>query len=652
MCGITGLLRPSASGEELETAVRPMIGALVHRGPDDEGAWVDSEIGVALGFRRLAILDLSPAGHQPMLSACGRYAMVFNGEVYNFLELRRELEPKGHGFRGRSDTEVMLAAICEWGLREAVQRFVGMFALAVWDQRDRTLHLVRDRLGIKPLYYGWAGKAFLFASELKALRAHPDFAAEINRDAIALQMRYSYIPQPYSIYRGIYKLRPGTILTLKADSVPGSGPGSPVSYWSAREAAERGAADPFSGSEQEAADRLEALLCGAVRLRLLSDVPLGAFLSGGIDSSTVVALMQALSSRPVKTFTVGFHEANYNEAVHAKAVAAHLGTDHTELYVTPEETRAVIPKLSAIYDEPFSDSSQIPTYLISKLARQQVTVSLSGDGGDELFGGYNRYFLGMRLWRWVRRLPAPVRNSSAWLLRQLGPERWDEVFGRAASSLPLRLRGRVAGEKVQRLADMLAVRDPRALYSGLVSHWRKACQLVVGATEQPTLLDDLSHYAELPDFLRVMMFLDLVTYLPDDILVKVDRASMAVSLEARVPILDHRVVEFALSLPASMHFRNGQGKYLLRKVLDRYVPRHLIERPKMGFGVPIDAWLRGPLREWVEDLLNEDRLRREGFFRPQPVRRLWARHLSGRSSYHYYLWDVLSFQTWRAQWDC
>src|SRR5439155_9107045 len=416
MCGITGFLSSSAKGTELEATVRRMADTIIHRGPDDEGAWVDPEIGVALGFRRLAILDLSPAGHQPMLSACGRYAMVFNGEVYNFLELRRELEPKGHGFRGRSDTEVMLAAICEWGLREAVQRFVGMFALAVWDQRDRTLHLVRDRLGIKPLYYGWAGKAFLFASELKALRAHPDFAAEINRDAIALQMRYSYIPQPYSIYRGIYKLRPGTILTLKADSVPGSGPGSPVSYWSAREAAERGAADPFRGSEQEAADRLEALLCGAVRLRLLSDVPLGAFLSGGIDSSTVVALMQALSSRPVKTFTVGFHEANYNEAVHAKAVAAHLGTDHTELYVTPEETRAVIPKLSAIYDEPFSDSSQIPTYLISKLARQQVTVSLSGDGGDELFGGYSRYFLCMRLWRWGRRLPAPVRNSSAWLL--------------------------------------------------------------------------------------------------------------------------------------------------------------------------------------------------------------------------------------------
>ncbi|PYU93128.1 MAG: asparagine synthase (glutamine-hydrolyzing) [Acidobacteria bacterium] len=652
MCGITGLLTPSASGEDLETAVRRMASALVHRGPDDEGAWVDPEVGIALGFRRLAILDLSTAGHQPMVSACGRHVIVFNGEVYNFAELRHELEPKGHCFRGHSDTEVMLAAIGQWGLQEAVKKFVGMFAFALWDRQERILHLVVDRVGIKPLYYGWARRSFLFGSELKALRAHPGFAAEINRGALSLQMRYSYIPQPHSIYRGTYKLRPGTMLSVKADSVPCSGPGSPVSYWSAREAAERGAAHPFRASEQEAADRLEELLREAVRLRLVSDVPLGAFLSGGIDSSTVVALMQALSSRPVKTFTVGFHETNYNEAVHAQAVAAHLGTDHTELYVTPEEARAVIPKLPAIYDEPFSDSSQIPTYLISQLARQQVTVSLSGDGGDELFAGYNRYFLGKKLWRWVSRMSAPVRNASAWFLRQVGSDRWDRVFGRAARSLPLPLRERLAGEKVQRLADMLAVRDPRTLYPGLVSHWRKACELVVGATELPVLLDDLSQYPELPDFARVMMFLDLVTYLPDDILVKVDRASMAVSLEARVPILDHRVVEFALSLPASMHIRNGQGKYLLRKVLDRYVPRRLIERPKMGFGVPIDAWLRGPLREWAEDLLGEDRLRREGFFRPQPIRSLWARHLSGRSSYHYYLWDVLSFQAWRACWHC
>jgi len=387
-------------------------------------------------------------------------------------------------------------------------------------------------------------------------------------------------------------------------------------------------------------------------LRMLSDVPLGAFLSGGIDSSTVVALMQGLSSRPVKTFTVGFHETNYNEAVHAKAVAAHLGTDHTELYVTPEETRAVIPKLPAIYDEPFSDSSQIPTYLISKLARQQVTVSLSGDGGDELFAGYNRYFWGMRLWRWLRRVPAPIRSAWAWSLRRVGPEGWDRVFEPVASSLPSRLRVSLPGEKVQKLADILAVRDPRALYGGLVSQWRRAAELVVGAKDLPTFLDDPSRYAGLPDFARVMMFLDLVTYLPDDILVKVDRASMAVSLEARVPMLDHRVVEFALSLPVSMHIRNGKGKYLLRKVLDRYIPRHLIERPKMGFSVPIDVWLRGPLREWAEDLLNEDRLRREGFFRPEPIRRVWARHLSGRSRYEHNLWHVLSFQMWRAHWHC
>src|SRR5437899_722368 len=436
MCGLAGLMQSeNRKPDILRQNIIRMTDQLIHRGPDDSGFWVDDQSGVALGLRRLAIQDLSAEGHQPMLSAACRYAIAFNGEVYNFLDIRKELEPLSHRFRGHSDTEVMLAAISQWGLLEAVKKFVGMFAFALWDRQERTLHLAVDRVGIKPLYYGWAGKSLLFGSELKALRAHPDFIAEINRDAIALQMRFSCIPQPYSIYRGIYKLRPGTILSLKADNVPCSGPRSPVSYWSAREAAERGATCPFRGSEQEAADRLEALLRDAVQLRLLSDVPLGAFLSGGIDSSTVVALMQALSSRPVKTFTVGFHEANYNEAVHAKAVAAHLGTDHTELYVTPEETLAVIPKLPAMYDEPFSDSSQIPTYLISKLARQQVTVSLSGDGGDELFGGYNRYFWGIRVWRWLMRLPAPIRNASAWGLRRFGPERCDETVGRAASSL-------------------------------------------------------------------------------------------------------------------------------------------------------------------------------------------------------------------------
>jgi asparagine synthase (glutamine-hydrolysing) len=627
-----------------------MAEQLVHRGPDDSGAWVDPQAGLALGFRRLAILDLTPEGHQPMLSACGRHVIVFNGEVYSFNELREELEPKGCKFRGHSDTEVMLAAISEWGLEAAVKKFVGMFAFALWDRRERALHLVRDRLGIKPLYYGWVGKTFLFGSELKALRAHPDFVPEINRDALALQMRHDYIPQPYSIYKGIYKLPPGCILTVNSNQSGAAKQATPRRYWSAKEVAEQGIANPFKGSEREAIEQLDALLREAVRLRMVADVPLGAFLSGGIDSSTVVALMQAQSSRPVKTFTIGFYEDSYNEARQAKAVAAHLGTDHTELYVTPDETMAVIPKLPTLYDEPFSDSSQIPTYLISALARRHVTVSLSGDGGDELFGGYDRYFVGYAAWQKVGWLPYSFRRLLARIIAAGRVETYNKWLAWLSPLFSRYGRPKPVGQKVHRLAQVLAFESPEALYHQLLSHWQQPEEIVLGAEEPATALTDSTQWASLPGLFQRMMFFDLITYLPDDILTKVDRASMGVSLEARVPLIDHRVVEFAARMPLSMKIRGGQGKWLLRQVLYQYVPKALIERPKMGFGVPIDSWLRGPLREWAEGLLDAQRLRREGYFCPEPIRQLWREHLSGVRNWDYYLWDILMFQAWSEEW--
>ena len=581
-----------------------MADQLIHRGPDDSGVWVDAEAGIALGFRRLAIVDLSPTGHQPMTSANGRYVMVFNGEVYNFGELRNDLESRGHSFRGHSDTEVMLEAVSEWGLEAAVKKFVGMFAFALWDRRERLLHLVRDRLGIKPLYWGWQGKTFLFGSELKALRVHPGFDPEINRSALALYLRYGYIPQPYSIYQGIGKLPPGHILSLRAGAPTSLELSGTALYWSAKEVYENGAANPFRGSEGEAVEELDRLLRESVRLRMIADVPLGAFLSGGIDSSTVVALMQAQSNRPVKTFTIGFHEQEFNEAAHAKTVAAHLGTEHTELYVTPKEAMDVIPKLPTLYDEPFADSSQIPTYLVSALTRRHVTVSLSGDGGDELFGGYTRYGHARKFWGIVRWFPYTSRNAFARLIRVCKPATYDRLMGGFGPLLPRLARPSTVGERMYRLAEIMAVRNPEELYRNLVSYWRHPAEVVLEAKESPTILTQSSDWARLADISQRMMFLDLATYLPDDILAKVDRASMGVSLEARVPILDHRVVEFAARIPISMKIRSGQAKWLLRKVLYRYVPRELVERPKMGFGVPIEDWLRGPLRDWAEEIVE------------------------------------------------
>ncbi|MCL5779523.1 MAG: asparagine synthase (glutamine-hydrolyzing) [Firmicutes bacterium] len=646
MCGITGFisLTKDYSINDLRFVLSGMAGSLYHRGPDDGGIWEDESAGVGLGHRRLSIIDLSPDGRQPMVSRCGRYVIIYNGEVYNYRELRRELEQKGHIFRGHSDTEVILAAIAEWGLNKAVRRFIGMFAFATWDRGEKILYLVRDRLGIKPLYYGTAGHVFLFASELKALKKYPAFRNDINRNALALYLRFNYIPAPYTIYRGIYKLPPGSILTFRL----GNGVVEPEinRYWSAEEVAEAGVGRSLSCSDSEAVELLDDLLRKAVRARMVSDVPLGAFLSGGVDSSSVVALMQVQSDRPVKTFTIGFHESAYNEAEDAKAVARHLGTDHTEFYVSPQEAMDVIPLLPTLYDEPFSDSSQIPTYLVSKLARQHVTVCLSGDGGDELFGGYNRYFWGWSIWRKTGWMPGGLKKAAALGLTALSPRLWESLFHKLGPVLPEKNKQRNPGYKLHKLAEVLAAGSPEAMYYGLVSHWKNPTGVVIGSTEPPTVVTDRSRWADLQDFTQRMMYLDLVTYLPNDILTKVDRASMGVSLEARVPLLDHRVVEFAWRVPLSMKIRNGQSKWLLRQVLYKYVPKELIERPKMGFGIPIDDWLRGPLRDWAEDLLSEERLKREGYLRPEPIRKLWKEHLSGKRNWQYHLWDVLMFEAW------
>jgi asparagine synthase (glutamine-hydrolysing) len=638
-----------------------MVEALHHRGPDASGVWTDSHLGVGLGHTRLSVLDLSEEGKQPMVSESGRYVITFNGEVYNFGDLRADLELRGHTFRGHSDTEVMLAAFEEWGIEKSVNRFGGMFAFAAWDRLERNLTVARDRLGKKPLYYGWLGKTFVFTSELKALHGHPQFTREIDRSVLALYLRFNYVPAPYCIYKGIYKLPPGCLLTIPFDKAAGifdlspfpddQNDRKPFRYWSAREVAQNGCGYPYRGTESEATSELNHLLLDAVRLRMVADVPLGAFLSGGVDSSLVVALMQAQSLRPVKTFTIGFDAQDFDEAVYAKRVARYLNTDHTELYVTPSQAMTVIPRLPEVYDEPFSDSSQIPTFLVSQLARQDVTVSLSGDGGDELFGGYNRYFLCRSISRTLFSLPNVVRTGLASGLRMFPPARWNSFLGILMPFLPTRLKMAHPGDKLIKLAELLDARDPEGVYYGLVSHWKDPNSVVLDSVPLPTPLTNQQTRADVPTSIEQMMYLDLVTYLPDDILVKVDRASMGVSLECRCPLLDHRVVEFAWRLPARLKLRNGQGKWVLRQVLSKYVPRELIERPKTGFGIPIHSWLRGPLREWAESLLDEKRLRSEGYFDAAPIRQKFTEHLSCQRDWHYYLWDILMFQAWKERWS-
>ncbi len=640
MCGIAGFLSPKRrfGSDALGKIALDMAGALRHRGPDDEGIWVDAETGIALGHTRLAIIDLSPAGAQPMLSSCGRYVLSYNGEVYNAPELRAELIAAGRQFRGHSDTEVMVEGFAVWGVRQTVERLIGMFAFAAWDRSNRTLTLARDRLGIKPLYWGHVGGNLVFASELKALTVIPDWQGEIDRQALASFLRYGYVPTPLSIYRDIHKLAPGTLLECGED-----GKVRQNTYWSLSEAAKRGCDSPLDVPDAEATERLEALLADSVCRRMVADVPLGMFLSGGIDSSTVAALMQAHSDRPIRTFSIGFHEQAYDEAAHARAVAAHLDTEHTELYVTPAEAQAVIPKLPSIYDEPFADSSQVPTYLISEMTRRHVTVALSGDGGDEIFAGYNRYVQGLALAAAARRLPRGMRETLSRAITGLSPTAWDRLF----FALPERMRPRLAGEKMHKLASVLP-KDAEGFYQSLVSTGADTEQLVIGVNGKTEKSTHADMRAEFEDDVSWMQYADTLTYLPDDILTKVDRASMAVALEVRVPLLDHRVVEFSWRLPQRLKLRGGQGKWLLRQVAYKYVPQKLLDRPKMGFGVPIDTWLRGPLKEWAGDLLTPPALSRAGLIDPAPVAAKWGEHQSGARNWQHLLWNVLMFEAWRA----
>ncbi|MBC8284557.1 MAG: asparagine synthase (glutamine-hydrolyzing) [Nitrospinae bacterium] len=637
MCGIVGYW----NNDFVDVAIaKGMANKIQHRGPDDGGVWCDKTAGLAMAHRRLSIIDLSPAGHQPMISPCKRYVLIYNGEIYNHQELRKELDDLGDGFdwRGHSDTETLLAALRHWGIEKTLQKLNGMFAFALWDSVEKKLFLARDRMGEKPLYYGINSNNFLFGSELKGLTAHPDWKCEINRDALALFMRHNYIPSPWSIYTNILKLPPAHFVVI---SNFGKSISNPICYWDLKQIIEN---KPIKESKtaDEWVEELNHLLLDSVKRRMVSDVPLGAFLSGGLDSSMVVAAMQAQSERPVQTFSIGFHEDKYNEAHYAKAVAKHLGTDHTELYVTPQEALDVIPNLPEMWDEPFSDSSQIPTFLVSKLAKRHVTVSLSGDGGDELFCGYNRYFLGSRIWNKLRLFPLSLRKVLSKTLSMAPGHQLEYMQG----ILPKGLQVSNLADRIPKLAEVLNHRDCQSFYRQLVSHWKKPEQLVLGSIEPRTLFNSPNEMPTYANFHEMAMYLDTKTYLPGDILTKVDRASMAVSLEARVPLLDHRLVEFAWEVPSKYKYRNGQGKWLLKQVLYRYIPRELMERPKMGFGVPIEQWLRGPLKDWGEEFLSEKRLREDGFFNPKPIRKMWEEHVSGKRRWHYYLWDVLMFQAW------
>lgn len=627
--------------------MRAMTRAIHHRGPDADGHWQDPEAGVALGHRRLSIIDLSPAGAQPMVSASGRVAVTFNGEIYNFQALRAALQKEGMSFRGRSDTEVLVEGIAHWGIEKTLERIDGMFAFAAWDRETRELTLARDRLGEKPLFYGLSGSTFVFGSELKAILAAGLAKPALNRDALTLLLRHNYIPAPFSIYQDILKLPAGSLLVHRAGARTLA---EPRRYWTLAGAIEQGRQAPLRGEPEDAVRLLDEALTRSVVERMVSDVPLGAFLSGGIDSSTVVALMQANSTRKVRTFSIGFTEPDYDEATHARAVAAHLGTEHTELYVTSEEARAVIPNIPDIYDEPFADSSQIPTFLVSKLAREQVTVAMSGDAGDELFGGYSRYALTTRLWQQQSRWPASLRALATTGLRALSPAKWDAIFRALRPLLPPRFRQAQAGDKLHKLARVLDTLDPMEIYLRLLSLWQDPARVVIGAREPTSVLDLLKGLPGGLAPVEKMMALDAMHYLPDDILVKVDRASMAVSLETRVPLLAREVVELAWRMPMDLKIRHGKGKWVLRQVLAKHVPPALFERPKMGFGVPIDSWLRGPLRQWAEDLLSESRLSRCGYFEPAPIRLAWKQHLEGAQNMQYLLWGVLCFEAWRDRW--
>jgi len=646
VCGLAGVFDPRGLDETEKLVLTKMGNSILHRGPDDGAVWLEPANGIGFSHRRLAIVDLSAAGQQPMHSASGRYVIAFNGEIYNHLELRSELTKNNTApiWRGHSDTESLLAGFEQWGIVETIQRSIGMFAIAVWDLQLQKLFLIRDRMGEKPLYYGWQNGVLLFGSELKSLKVHPSFAGRIDRNAVALMMRHNYIPAPYSVYENIYKLEPGKIISFSRNDLSGT----QQSYWSLKTMLSHGVRQQFQGSRHDAVEHLDALLKDAVGKQMVSDVPLGGFLSGGIDSSAIISLMQAQSSRPVKTFTIGFDDKNYNEAEHAKAVANHLGTEHLELYVTPKDALQVIPSLSAFYSEPFSDSSQIPTYLVAKLAKTQVTVSLSGDAGDELFCGYNRYLMADKYWNKLTRLPISLRKIAAKTLIAVPAKTWESLLNPFKNVVP-GINVAHLGDKLHKSASVLSAASIDELYRRLVSHCLNPEELVLGSQELETCLNRQDKIFQLDNPIEQMMALDTISYLPDDILVKVDRALMAVSLEGRIPFLDHRVVEFAWSLPLEYKLFEGQTKWCLRQVLYKYVPKDLIERPKMGFGVPIDQWLRTELRDWAENLLDDTKLKQQGMFNAQLVRKMWNEHQSGQMNWQYHLWDILMFQDWLEQ---
>ncbi|MDO8773738.1 MAG: asparagine synthase (glutamine-hydrolyzing) [Burkholderiaceae bacterium] len=637
MCGIAGFLGAPA-GFDLERGARRMAAELVHRGPDDEGVWLDPAYGLALAHRRLAIIDVSPQGHQPMHSVSGRYVVAYNGEIYNFEQIRAELQAAGRApaWRGHSDTEVLLAAVEAWGFEATLSRMVGMFAIALWDRETCTLNLARDRIGEKPLYYGRTDQGVVFGSELKAIRALCGGMLEVDPQVLSEFMQFGYIPAPSCIYRGLAKLPPGHFVQI----VHGATVGDPQPFWRLGAVPQSDLVAQLAGADDAyLIDLLHDRLKASVGLQMVSDVPLGAFLSGGVDSSTVVALMQAQSARRVKTYTIGFHEKAFDEAPYAKAVAQHLGTDHTELYVSAADAAAIIPELPRIYDEPFADSSQIPTTLVSRLTRQHVTVSLSGDGGDELFAGYPRYAITAALWRRISGLPMGLRAAAAAALRCASPQGWDRAF----TLLPAARRQSINGRRVHRLAQLLVSRSLAEMYVRLMSQWQPEEELVLGVRGRVT---DRLRWSAQGTPIEQMRHWDVDQYLPDDLLVKVDRAAMSASLESRAPLLDHRVVELAFALPERMLVRDGQGKWILRRVLDRYVPRELIERPKAGFAVPLAQWLRGPLRDWAQHLLDPSRLKAMGQLDADKITQLWQQHQSGTFDRSYYLWNVIAFQAW------
>jgi asparagine synthase (glutamine-hydrolysing) len=638
MCGIAGFLALGSRNSRLPSAeiLDRMTDAVAHRGPDSRGTWYDAEHGVGLGHRRLAIRDLSPNAYQPMISSCGRLVFTYNGEVYSHLEIAQELVPTGRKVRGTSDTAIILEAFAEWGVDAVLPRLIGMFAFALYDHKTGEIALVRDRLGIKPIYWGIINGLLIFGSELKALRALPNWQPKIDRDAVAAFMRHNYIPAPHTIYQGVQKLEPGSILKIGRDGVP-----KITRYWDLRPIVERSVRTLSTASDDEVVADLDTLLSDAVRRRMVADVPLGTLLSGGVDSSVVTALMAEQSNRRINSYSIGFNEKEFNEAPFAREVARHIGTDHTELYVEPGHALDLVDKLPYWYDEPFADSSQIPTLLVCELTRRKVTVVLSGDGGDELFAGYNRYTIGLETWSRAAVAPHLVRKAMACALLSQPISRLDRL-GRL---LPEGLQQNQLGNKLHKFARAILISDPDAMYRSMLTHWHQPDELVLRAQEPKGILWDESVTRTVPNFLDRMQFLDMLTYLPDDILTKVDRASMSVALEARVPLLDHRVVEMAWTLPRHMKLRNGESKWALRQVLYKRVPRHLLDRPKMGFGVPFAEWIRGPLRDWAENLLDESRLKKQGLFVPSPIRERWARHLSG-VDWGYPLWTILMIQAW------